>query len=233
MSTFDPIDLDVVKQVIFKENQPNILNNVYFWMITDQKFNILSCSSQKRLPCILNSIKIPNKEKGGITSIELIIDEDKSIAIALNVLHLKLTVKNEIVYFKLYDFMKTNNIKFNLFEFSFFNKRDGNNIELSFCNAIERLKKVNPINKLTKNEWAVAWLVIHGVTSKEISKITGKSINTINKTITRILGVYKLELFDRDLLSDVGFYLRWDCYIPLLLIRNLQTHISVLYKKTD
>ncbi|HHR6458234.1 TPA: helix-turn-helix transcriptional regulator [Providencia alcalifaciens] len=233
MPTFDPIDLDVIKQVLFQENLSNILNNVYFWMITDQKSNVLSCSSQQKLPCILNSIKIPHKEKEHLTSIELIIDEVKSIAIALDVLHLKLTIENEIIYFKLYDLMKGSNIKFNLFEFIIFNQKDRNEIELSFFNAIERLKKINPINKLTKNEWTVAWLVIHGITSKEISKITGKSINTINKTITRILGVYKLELFDRDLLSDVGFYLRWDCYIPLFLIKNIQTHTNVLYKKTD
>ncbi|MER5023070.1 hypothetical protein KDV81_22290, partial [Providencia stuartii] len=57
-------------------------------------------------------------------------------------------------------------------------------------------------------------------TNPEISNVMDKSINTIKSTVSRILGIYKLELYDRNLLSDVGLYLNWDCYVPLSLIKN-------------
>ncbi|MBW3119064.1 hypothetical protein, partial [Providencia rettgeri] len=89
MSTHDPIDLDAIKQAVFRKNLPDFLKHVYFWMITDLNNHVLSCSSPEKLHSILNSLKIPKKNKRfNISSIELVKHKLYPIAIAMDVIDL-------------------------------------------------------------------------------------------------------------------------------------------------
>lgn len=221
MSTHDPIDLDAIKQAVFRENLPDFLNHVYFWMITDQYNQILSCSSPENVNSILNSKKLSQNDNDfSFSSIELVTHEQYPIAMVLEVISFKMTINEMLVCLKVFNTIKNTNVKFELFNSKIFNRIDKNYNELSFFDSINRLQKLNPLEVLTAKEWTVAWLIIHGLTNKEIAKIKNKSVNTINKTVSRLLGIYKLDLFDRHLLSDVGFYLNWDCYVPLSLIES-------------
>ncbi|MGF7420260.1 hypothetical protein [Providencia rettgeri] len=221
MSIHDPIDLDAIKQAVFRENLPDFLNCAYFWMIIDQNNHVLSCSSPDNVKSILNSQKIQQTTNSfTISSIELIIQPNSHIGIALEVNSFKMKVHNQIVCIKIYNLMKNTNIKFRIFHADFFIRDDRFDNKLDFINSINRLKYKKPWESLTDHEWAVAWLVIHRLTNPEISNAMDKSINTIKSTVSRILGIYKLELYDRNLLSDVGLYLNWDCYVPLSLIKN-------------
>ncbi|MEQ5731201.1 helix-turn-helix transcriptional regulator [Providencia alcalifaciens] len=221
MSIHDPIDLDAIKQAVFRKNLPDFLKHVYFWMITDLNNHVLSCSSPENVNSILNSQKIQQATNGfTLSSIELVIPTHGHIAIALEVISYQMLINNQLVILKIYNMMKNKNIKFRIFHANFFIRDDRFNNKLDFLNSIERLKYKKPWESLTDHEWAVAWLVIHRLTNPEISNAMDKSINTIKSTVSRILGIYKLELYDRNLLSDVGLYLNWDCYVPLSLIKN-------------
>ncbi|CAG9436684.1 helix-turn-helix domain-containing protein [Providencia alcalifaciens] len=220
MSTHDLIDLDAIAQVIFNEKTPKFLNSAYFWMITDQDNQVLSCSSHENVKRILNSIKIPPKSDEIIFStIELVPFPHSHIAIALEVNCFKMTINNQIIYLKIYNTIKNTNIKFKVFKSNLSTRKDGFYNILDFTSAIERLRTINPLELLTSNEWVVAWLIIHGLTNSEISCIMNISVNTVKNYVTNVL-VNKLKLFNRYLLSDVGFTLNWDCFVPLSLINT-------------
>ncbi|HHR6174496.1 TPA: hypothetical protein ACS781_003893 [Providencia alcalifaciens] len=219
MPTFDPIDLDAIKQAVFRENLPKIFNYVYFWMITDQDGRVLSCSSPENVKSILNSQKIHQATNGFTTSsIELIVLPNSHIAIALEVNSFKMEVNNQIVFIKLYDLMKNTNIKFRVFHSDFFIRDDRFGNKLDFFDSIDRLRYAKPWESFTDHEWTVTWLIIHKLTNPEIAEVTNKNFYTIKDTVERVLGMNKLDLYDRNLLSDVGLYLHWDCYIPLSLV---------------
>ncbi|MEQ5091602.1 hypothetical protein ABN224_16515 [Providencia rettgeri] len=221
MSTHDPIDLDAIKQAVFRENLPDFLNHVYFWMITDQDNHVLSCSSHENVKLILNSIKILSKnDKFIFSSIELVPLPHSHIAIALEVNCFKMMINNQVVFLRVFNLMKNTNIKFRVFYSDTFTRKDKFDNKLDFLDSVNRLKNKNPWIKFTEHEWTVAWLIIHRLTNKEIAKITNKNIYTINDTVSRVLGMYKLDLYDRYLLSDVGLYLYWDCYVPRSLLKS-------------
>ncbi|EAB6419126.1 hypothetical protein D6S13_24335 [Salmonella enterica subsp. enterica] len=218
MSTFDPIDLAAIKQVVFLEKLPNIFNQVYFWMITDQYNRVLSCSSPEKVKSILNSIKISReKDEIGLLPVELVIHHTHSVAIALEVISFKIMLNNQVVYFKIYDLIKNTNVKFKVFKSSLSIRKDGFYNPLDLHSAVEKLKFVNPLELLTSNEWVVSWLIIHGLTNPEISHVMNISVHTVKQYVTNVLS-HKLKLFNRYLLSDVGFSLNWDCFVPLPLI---------------
>ncbi|OHT23068.1 hypothetical protein A3Q29_21430 [Providencia stuartii] len=220
MSTCDPIDLDAIKQAVFRENLPEFLEKFYFWMITDQNNHVLSCSSPDNVNSILNSQKILKvKDELSFLSIELVTHHIHPIAIALEVISFKMTINDQLVYFKIYDLIKNTNIKFKVFKSNLSIRRDGFYNPLDFNSAIERLRNVNPLDLLTNNEWIVSWLIIHGLTNPEISAVMNISINTVKNYVTNVL-VHKLKLFSRYLLSDIGFALNWDCFVPLSLINK-------------
>ncbi|QXX85142.1 hypothetical protein J6836_22570 (plasmid) [Providencia sp. R33] len=221
MSIHDPIDLDAIKQAVFRENLPNFLNHAYFWMITDQDNHVLSCSSHENVNSILNSIKIPPKsDKFIFPSIELVPLPHSNIAISLEVNCFKMIINSQIVFLRMYNFIRNTNIKFRIFYSDLFTRKDKFDNKLYFSDSINRLQHTTPWITFTEHEWTVGWLIIHRLTNKEIAKITNKNIYTINDTVSRILGMYKLDLYDRYLLSDVGLYLYWDCYVPLSLLKD-------------
>ncbi|HHR5913988.1 TPA: hypothetical protein ACS7WR_003653 [Providencia alcalifaciens] len=221
MSTHDPIDLDAIKQAVFRENLPDFLNYAYFWMITDQDNHVLSCSSPENVKSILNSQKIPQTTNGfKLSSIELIVPPKSHVVIALEVSSFKMIINSQIVFLRMYSLMKNTNIKFKIFYSTLFTRKDKFDNKLDFLDSVNRLQHTTPWITFTEHEWTVAWLIIHRSTNKEIAKITNKNIYTINDTVSRILGMYKLDLYDRYLLSDVGLYLHWDCYVPLSLLKN-------------
>ncbi|MEY0039446.1 hypothetical protein AB7W68_19380 [Providencia rettgeri] len=221
MSIHDPIDLDAIKQAVFRENLPNFLNYAYFWMIIDQDNHVLSCSSPENVNSILNSQKIQQTTNSfAISSIELIIQPNSHIAIALEVNSFKMKINNQIVCIKIYNLIRNTNIKFRVFNSYFFIRNDRFDNKLDFIASIERLKYAKPWETFTDHEWTVAWLIIHKLTNPEIAEATNKNFYTIKDTVERILGMHKLDLYDRNLLSDVGLYLHWDCYVPLSLINN-------------
>lgn len=221
MSIHDPIDLDAIKQAVFRKNLPDFFNHVYFWLITDLDNHVLSCSSSENVNSILNSKKIQQKTSYfTFSSIELVTPTHGHIAIALEVISYQMMINNQLIIMKIYNIMKNTNIKFRVFNPDFFGRDDRFNNKLDFFNSIGRLKYTKPWESFTDHEWTVAWLVIHRLTNPEISNAIDKSINTIKSTVSRILGIYKLDLYDRNLLSDVGLYLNWDCYVPLSLVRN-------------
>ncbi|ENN8378686.1 hypothetical protein ACAX46_004152 [Providencia rettgeri] len=221
MSIHDPIDLDAIKQAVFRENLPDFFNNAYFWMITDQNDHVLSSSSHENVKSILNSIKIPPKsDKFNFSSIELVPLTHLNIAISLEVNCFKMMVNNQVVVFRMYNLMRNTNIKFRVFYSDLFTRKDKFNNKLYFLDSVNRLQYTTPWVTFTEHEWTVAWLIIHRLTNKEIAQITSKNIYTINDTVSRILGMYKLDLYDRYLLSDVGLYLYWDCYVPLSLLKS-------------
>lgn len=220
MSIHDPIDLDAIKQAVFRENLPNFLNHAYFWMITDQDNHVLSCSSPENVKSILNSIKIAKtKNELNFLPIELVTHHIYPIALALEVISFKMTINNQLVLFRIYDLIKNSNVKFKIFKSSLSIRKDGFFNSLDFSSAIERLKHINPLELLTSNEWVVSWLIIHGLTNPEISSIMNISINTVKDHVTNVL-IHKLKLFSRYLLSDIGFALNWDSFVPLPLINT-------------
>ncbi|ENN8378779.1 response regulator transcription factor [Providencia rettgeri] len=219
MSIHDPIDLDAIKQAVFSENLPNFLNYAYFWMITDLSNHVLSCSSPEKLTSILNSQKIQQtKNNFTMSSMELFIPTNSHIAIALEVNSFKMEINNQIVFISLYNLMKNTNIKFRVFNSNFFIRNDRFDNKLDFISSVERLKYASPWENFTNHEWTVAWLIIHKLTNSEIAEATNKNFYTVKDTVERILGMNKLDLYDRNLLSDVGLYLHWDCYVPLSLM---------------
>lgn len=220
MSAEHAIDLDAIKQAIFKNKLPDFLKHTYFWMITDQKSNVLSCSSCKDVHHFLNPMKLSTENNNRLFSVELVVEPSRSVAVALESITFTFPIKNNLFSLKLFFLLKNTNIKFRLFNSVFFNRRDRFYNYLDFINAVKKLKNTNPLTLLTDNEWVIAWLVIHGLTNTDIANITDRSIYTIKDRVSRILGINKLELFNRYLLSDVGFYLNWDCYVPLSLIKN-------------
>ncbi|MEX0425972.1 hypothetical protein KDV38_20010, partial [Providencia rettgeri] len=119
MSTHDPIDLDAIKQAVFRENLPNFLNHAYFWMITDQENHVLSCSSPENVKSILNSIKIAKtKNELDFLPIELVTHHIYPIALALEVISFKMTINNQLVLLRIYDLIKNSNVKFKIFKSS-------------------------------------------------------------------------------------------------------------------
>lgn len=220
MSTYDPIDLDAIKQAFFRENLPDFFNYSYFWVITDQNGNVLSSSSNKRTELTSKTINI-NQKFNNLTnsSIELVIDPIFPIAVALEVVNFKVTINSQSVNIKVFNKIKNTNIKFRVFGSDFFIREDRFDNNLNFSESVSTLEFYRPWEKLTEHEWTVAWLIIHRLTNPEIAGVTNKSVYTIKDTVERILGT-KLKLFDRYLLSDVGLYLNWDCYIPLSLIKD-------------
>lgn len=223
MSTHDPIDLDAIKQAVFREYLPDFLNSVYFWLILDQSGQVLSCSSPEKLHSILNSLKIPKKEKRfNISSIELVKHQLYPIAIAMDVIDLVFSHEGNIINLKIYDYMENTNIKFRVFNSEFFIRKDSFYNQLDFLSSIKRLKEINPLGLLTSTEWTVAWLVIHGLTNPEVAKIMKRSNETIKEHVSRILGASRLRVFNRYLLSDIAFQLNWDCFVPLSILEKYQ-----------
>ncbi|MEQ5075631.1 LuxR C-terminal-related transcriptional regulator [Providencia alcalifaciens] len=223
MSTHDPIDLDAIKQAVFREYLPDFLNSVYFWMILDQSSQVLSCSSPEKLLSILNSLKIPKKEKRfNISSIELVKHQLYLIAIVMDVIDLVFSHEGNIVNLKIYDYMENTNIKFRFLNSEFFIRKDSFYNQQDFLSSIKRLKEINPLELLTSTEWTVAWLVIHGLTNPEVAKIMKRSNGTINEHVSRILGASRLRVFNRYLLSDIAFQLNWDCFVPLSILEKYQ-----------
>ncbi|HGN0870209.1 regulatory LuxR family protein [Providencia alcalifaciens] len=223
MSTYDPIDLDAIKQAVFRENQPDFLNNVYFWIILDQDSHVLSCSSHEELPSILNSLKIPKKDKRfNISSIELVKHQSYPVVIAMEVIDLIFSHENNILKLKIYNYMQSSNINYRIFNSKLTIRKDGFYNKLNLSISMERLKNINPLELLTSTEWTVAWLVIHGLTNPEIALIMERSLETIKEHVSRILGASRLNVFNRYLLSDVAFQLNWDCFIPLFILEKYQ-----------
>ncbi|HHE6471512.1 TPA: response regulator transcription factor [Providencia rettgeri] len=221
MSIHDPIDLDAIKQAVFRENLPDFLNNVYFWMILDQNSQVLSCSSPEKLHSILNSLKISKKEKiFNTSSIELVKHQLYPIAIAMEVIDLAFSHDGNIVNLKIYDYMVNTNIKFRVFNSELSIRRDSFYNQLDLDSSIKRLKDINPLELLTSTEWTVAWLVIHGLTNPEVAKIMERSHDTIKAHVSRILGASRLSVFNRYLLSDIAFQLNWDCFVPLSILEK-------------
>ncbi|MEX9748514.1 LuxR C-terminal-related transcriptional regulator [Providencia rettgeri] len=221
MSTYDPIDLDAIKQAVFRENLPDFLNSVYFWMILDQDSQVLSCSSPEKLHSILNSLKISQKDKHfNISSIELIKHQIYPIAIAMEVIELVFSHEGNVVNLKIYDYMENTNIKFRVFNSELSIRKDSFYNQLDSLSSIKRLKEINPLELLTSTEWTVAWLVIHGLTNPEVAKIMERSNDTIKEHVSRILGASRLSVFNRYLLSDIAFQLNWDCFVPLSLLKK-------------
>ncbi|UEK61593.1 MULTISPECIES: response regulator transcription factor [Providencia] len=221
MSTHDPIDLDAIKQAVFRENLPDFLNNVYFWMILDHDSQVLSCSSPEKIHSILNSLKVTNKEKNfSISSIELVKHQLYPIAIAMEVTEFIFSSNNEIVRLKIYNVMENTNIKFRVFNSELSIRRDSFYNQLDLDSSIKRLKDINPLELLTSTEWIVAWLVIHGLTNPEVAKIMERSHDTIKAHVSRILGASRLSVFNRYLLSDIAFRLNWDCFVPLSIVEK-------------
>lgn len=221
MSIHDPIDLDAIKQAVFRENLHSFLNNVYFWMIIDQNADVLSCSSIEKLNSICSSIKLSTHDSHDLYSIELIKLNMHSVAIPVNVYSFNLLIDNQKIILKIYTKHILFKVDFNLFCFSSFDRIDKYGVKLSFLKTLKRLTLINPLEKLTTKEWLISWLLINRYTNPEIAKITNNKINTINKAVDRILGPKKLAVFDRHLLSDIGRYLNWDCYIPMFLINTV------------
>lgn len=223
MSTHDPIDLDAIKQAVFRKNLPDFLKHVYFWMITDLNNHVLSCSSPEKLHSILNSLKIPKKNKRfNISSIELVKHQLYPIAIAMDVIDLVFSHEGNVVNLKIYDYMENTNIKFRVFNSELFIRKDSFYNQLDFISSIKRLKEINPLELLTSTEWTVAWLVIHGLTNPEVAKIMKRSNDTIKEHVSRILGASRLRVFNRYLLSDIAFQLNWDCFVPLSILEKYQ-----------
>lgn len=221
MPTHDPIDLDAIKQAVFRENLPDFLNNVYFWMILDHDSQVLSCSSPEKIHSILNSLKVIKKEKNfSISSIELVKHQLYPIAIAMEVTEFIFSNNNENVRLKIYNVMENTNIKFRVFNSELSIRRDSFYNQLDLDSSIKRLKDINPLELLTSTEWTVAWLVIHGLTNPEVAKIMERSHDTIKAHVSRILGASRLSVFNRYLLSDIAFQLNWDCFVPLSILEK-------------
>ncbi|USR67181.1 LuxR C-terminal-related transcriptional regulator (plasmid) [Providencia stuartii] len=221
MPTHDPIDLDAIKQAVFRENLPDFLNNVYFWMILDHDSQVLSCSSPEKIHSILNSLKVIKKEKNfSISSIELVKHQLYPIAIAMEVTEFIFSNNNENVRLKIYNVMENTNIKFRVFNSELSLRRDSFYNQLDLDSSIKRLKNINPLELLTSTEWTVAWLVIHGLTNPEVAKIMERSHDTIKAHVSRILGASRLSVFNRYLLSDIAFQLNWDCFVPLSILEK-------------
>ncbi|HHR5944732.1 TPA: response regulator transcription factor [Providencia alcalifaciens] len=221
MPVQDPIDLDAIKQVVFRENLPDFLNNVYFWMILDQDRQVLSCSSPEKLHSILNSQKISKKaKKFNISSLELVKHQLHPIAIAMEVIDLVFSHEGNVFNLKIYDYMENTNIKFRVFNSELSIRKDSFYNQLDLLSSIKRLKEINPLELLTSTEWTVAWLVIHGLTNPEVAKIMERSNDTIKEHVSRILGASRLGIFNRYLLSDIAFQLNWDCFVPLSILEK-------------
>ncbi|WP_272682042.1 response regulator transcription factor [Providencia sp. PROV129] len=221
MPTHDPIDLDAIKQAVFRENLPDFLNNVYFWMILDHDSQVLSCSAPEKVHSILNSLKVIKKDKCfSISSIELVKHQLYPIAIAMEVTEFKFSNNKNIVKLKIYNVMENTNIKFRVFNSELSIRKDSFYNELDLASSINRLKDINPLEILTSTEWTVAWLVIHGLTNPEVAKIMERSHDTIKAHVSRILGASRLSIFNRYLLSDIAFQLNWDCFVPLSILEK-------------
>lgn len=221
MSTYDPIDLDAIKQAVFRENLPDFLNHVYFWMITDQDNHVLSCSEPENLTSILNSQKISPKDKlFGMSSIELVKHKLYPIAIVLECIEFKFSNNERVVYLKIYNLLENTNIKFRIFNSKLSIRKDSFYNELDLLTSMERLKNVNPLDILTTTEWTVAWLIIHGLTYREVAKVLERGHETIKDHVSRILGASRLSVFNRYLLSDIAFQLNWDCFVPLSILER-------------
>ncbi|EJF7713756.1 hypothetical protein M8697_004050, partial [Providencia rettgeri] len=145
MSIHDPIDLDAIKQAVFRKNLPDFLKHVYFWMITDLNNHVLSCSSPENVNSILNSQKIQQANNGfTLSSIELVIPTHGHIAIALEVISYQMFINNQLVILKIYNMLKNTNIKFRIFHADFFIRDDRFDNKLDFINSINRLKYKKP-----------------------------------------------------------------------------------------
>ncbi|HGV9232355.1 TPA: hypothetical protein ACNOH1_002601, partial [Providencia rettgeri] len=106
MSIHDPIDLDAIKQAVFRKNLPDFLKHVYFWMITDLNNHVLSCSSPENVNSILNSQKIQQANNGfTLSSIELVIPTHGHSAIALEVISYQMFINNQLVILKIYNML--------------------------------------------------------------------------------------------------------------------------------
>lgn len=219
MSAHDRIDLDAIKQAFFKGVPSNFVENAYFWMIVDQKNNLISCSSSESLNSIQTSIKLHDTSK--IFSTELIKIKTYSVVIPVNIYEFYFSVNNDNFIVKMYIENTSLNIKFKLFYFNYFDRVDKIGNILCFTNIVRQLKIINPLELLSAKEWLITWLLINRYKNNDIATITNNKTNTINKAVDRISGPKKLAIFDRYMLSDVALYLNWDRFIPIFLISSL------------
>lgn len=222
MPAYDPIDLMSRKQVFFRENQPDFFDNVYFWMIIDQKNDIISCSSVEFLDSILSSIKLDdNFCNSDFSSTELVKINFYSVVIPVDVYSFRVPVNGNEFILKVYIKNISLKISFRFFCMDFFNRIDKKGNLLNFSDAVDKLKSINPLDVLTPKEWVITWLLINRHTNAEIAKVTNNKVNTVNKSVDRILGPKKLAIFDRYMLSDIGYYLDWDRFIPAFIISDI------------
>ena len=116
-----------------------------------------------------------------------------------------------------------------LMDLNNFYYKDNLGNELTIEYAIELLRDVNPFDKISQKDWLIAWLVIHDFTTERISIYLKQKPNSINIAIKRLLGVKKLELFDRDFFKKVARLLGWYNYVPASLIYK-HTIKTTVYK---
>lgn len=227
MSNEHAIDLCERSQEDFKNLLLNLNKKSSYWCVFDKNCHILEMSDvlpecfflpKKNEQCFLfksDVIFLQDEVKSVFKPYEInfdsfFIDDDEYCAMFL-------TLNNE------------NYLDLILMDLNNFYYKDNLGNELTIEYAIELLRDVNPFDKISQKDWLIAWLVIHEFTTERISIYLKQKPNSINIAIKRLLGVKKLELFDRDLFKKVARLLGWYNYVPASLIYK-NTIKTTVYK---